>query len=1055
TPKNWGGTSGRINSVAVSPADTRVILVGGATGGIWRSADGGVNFAPVSDNQIDLPVSWISFAPSNPSTVYAAMGDIDSAYLGAGVLKSLDAGQTWARVSNSTLPDGIAARLAVDPSNPQRVYLAQNVTKDRSTNATLASGFFISTDGGVNWARTFAGQMRDLVLHPTNPQTIYATVGTRGFATADLGSAPGLYRSNDSGQTWSAVTTPATGFRAPVYDFRIAVAPSDPQRVYIYVGSIFSDERRLYSSRDGASTWQPSNFSGVDTGQFGYNTYLEVDPTNADTVYVGSRDVWKSTNGGASWTNLTINFVPSGGGGWSYQPGSSSLHPDQQAFAFEPGNPSVVYLAGDGGLWKSSDGGSTVQSLNRTLSLVQFTSLAVHPTDGGFTIGGTQDNGTQRRLRDASGLPSVGWDAFAGSDGGACFFNPSNPTILYGTYFSAWVNRFRVSGSNILFDKQIGTYSTWGESTTNTRIAFYPPFTGNGVNQRIYFGSWRLFVSDNLGDSWYAPAGFTDLTKGGSDTLSTIAVSPSDTNTIYTGSGQGRVMVSRDGGSTWADITAGLPQRFIEKIVVDPSDPATAYLAVSGFGTGHVFKTASAGAAWADVSGNLPNIPTNALLIDPLDRNVLYAGTDVGVFRSAAAGGAWEYFNDGLPPAPVVAFAAQASGRIQLATYGRGAYELTTVEVGPSSVAFAAASVSASEGAGSVRLTVTRTGDLSLPARVDYATSDGTAGDRADYTAAFGTLRFGAEETTKTLDVFVTDDRFAEGPESFSVTLSNAAGATLGAVPTATVNVADNDAATGTNPVRWDAGFDTQFFVRQHYVDFFNREPDAAGLAHWTNVIDSCGADNLCREARRVNVSAAFFLSIEFQETGFVVYLAHQAAFQTAERLRLKDFLADVRGIGRGIVVNQGDWKGQIEANKTAFFDEFVTRAAFASKFGALSNAQYVDALNAGAGGALTQAERDALVAGLGAGTLTRARALRSVVENHAFGRGHYNRAFVLMQYFGYLRRNPDDAPEQNRDFTGYNHWLTNLEKFNGNFEQAEMVKAFILSEEYQRRFGP
>ncbi|HYP52700.1 MAG TPA: Calx-beta domain-containing protein, partial [Pyrinomonadaceae bacterium] len=368
---------------------------------------------------------------------------------------------------------------------------------------------------------------------------------------------------------------------------------------------------------------------------------------------------------------------------------------------------------------------------------------------------------------------------------------------------------------------------------------------------------------------------------------------------------------------------------------------------------------------------------------------------------------------------------------------------------------FAAAPLSVSEGTGFVRLTVTRSGDLSLPARVDYATSGGTADDRADFTAAYGTLRFAADETTRTLDVFVTDDRFAEGPESFTVALSNAAGVTLGAAPTATVHLLDHDAATGANPVRWDAGVDTQFFVRQHYVDFFNREPDAAGLAHWTNVIESCGADNLCREARRVNVSAAFVLSIEFQETGFVVYLAHQAAFETAERLRLKDFLADVREIGRGVVVNQGDWKGQIESNRTAFFDEFVTRPAFASKFGALSNVQYVDALNAGAGNSLTQGERDALVAGLNAATLTRARALRSVVENPAFGRSHYNRAFVLMQYFGSLRRNPDDAPEQNRDFAGFNHWLTNLNNFNGNFEQAEMVKAFITSEEYQRRFGP
>src|SRR6185436_13578082 len=146
--------------------------------------------------------------------------------------------------------------------------------------------------------------------------------------------------------------------------------------------------------------------------------------------------------------------------------------------------------------------------------------------------------------------------------------------------------RFRVSGNFILTDKVIGDFNTWGEGSTNTRIAFYPPFTGNGVNERLYFGTWRLFVSDNLGDSWTAPAPLTDLTKGERDVLSAIGVSRSNTQVIYTGSSQGRAMVSTDGGASWADVTAGLPNRFIESIVVHPSDSSVAYLSVSGFGTG-------------------------------------------------------------------------------------------------------------------------------------------------------------------------------------------------------------------------------------------------------------------------------------------------------------------------------------------------------------------------------------------------------------------------------------------------------------------------------------
>ena len=1060
TMPKWGATSGRINAVAVSPANAQVVLAGSSTGGVWRSTDGGATFAPVSDDHTDLAVSWIAFAPSNNSIVYAGMGDIDSSYLGSGVLKSTDGGQTWTRVSNQTLPDGVVARLEVDPTNPSRVYLAQYITTDRSNNLSSAGGLYLSTDGGVNWTKTLAGQARDIVIHPSNPQTLYATLAVRSSSLGGESNAAGLYRSTDGGATWTRILVPVTGLHSDFWDFRLAVTPAAPERLYAYYGTIFFGETRFQISSDGGATWQARSLAQVDSGQFGYNTYLKVDPTNPETIYLGSRDLYKSTDGGVSWENMTDNFSQSGSS-WTYHPSIASTHSDQQAFAFEPGNPSVVYVANDGGLWKSTNGGATLQSLNATLSLIQFNSLALHPTDAGFTIGGTQDNGTQRRLKDSStGAPSLGWDQFSGSDGGACFFNPLKPDTLFGTYFGGWALRFKMIGDFVFLDKVIGEYSTWGESTSNSRIGFYPPFTGNGVDQRIYFGTWRLFVSDNLGDTWAAPAGALDLTKGGTDVLSAIGVARSNTQIIYTGSAKGRAMISSDGGTSWTDITAGIPNRFIERIVVDASNPALAYLCVSGFGTGHVFKTSNGGAAWTDVSGNLPNIPVAALLIDPQNSQVIYAGTDIGVFRSTTGGGAWESFNEGLPPVPVAAFASQAGGRIQVATYGRGAYELTNAPVGPSSVAFAAADMGAPEGAGKVTLNVTRTGDLSVAAQVDYATTDGTANDRSDYTAAYGTLRFDAGETSKTLEVFITDDVLFETNETFGVTLGNAVNTTLGGASSATVTINSDETVAGVNPVRWDANFNSAFFVRQHYVDFFNREPDAAGLAFWKNQIDECeqrpeAERQPCREVRRVNVSAAFFLSIEFRQTGYLVYLTHQAAFNTAEHLRLRAFLADTREIGRGFIVGQGDWQARIEANKAAFFRDFVTRAQFISLYQGMTNAQYVDALNANTGGSLTQAERDALVSALNDGTRTRADALRAVAENAEFGRRHSNRAFVLMQYFGYLRRNPNDLPQPNLDFEGYNFWLKKLNDFNGNFVAAEMVKAFITSDEYQKRFGP
>ncbi|MGH9875376.1 MAG: Calx-beta domain-containing protein [Pyrinomonadaceae bacterium] len=363
-------------------------------------------------------------------------------------------------------------------------------------------------------------------------------------------------------------------------------------------------------------------------------------------------------------------------------------------------------------------------------------------------------------------------------------------------------------------------------------------------------------------------------------------------------------------------------------------------------------------------------------------------------------------------------------------------------------------------------LTVTRTGDSSNAATIEYASSDGTASERSDYLAALGTLHFAAAETSKTITVFIVDDRFGETPETFNVNLTNPIGCTLGSPATFTVTINSDEMVNGLNPVK-DASFNSDFFVREHYVDFFNREADAGGLAFWKNQIDECSTQ-ACREIRRINVSAAFFVSIEFQQTGYLVYKTYQAAFNSGEFLKLRNFLPDTQEIGRGVVIGQPGAEAQLEANKQRFFMDFVQRATFLAPTAyptTMTAAQFVDKLNANTydpqnpgAGALTQSERDALIAQLSpdpSSPTLRAQVLHAVAENGVFNARQLNKAFVLMQYFGYLRRNPNDPPEAGLDFAGYNFWLGKLNQFNGNFVNAEMVKAFIVSGEYQQRFGP
>ncbi len=382
---------------------------------------------------------------------------------------------------------------------------------------------------------------------------------------------------------------------------------------------------------------------------------------------------------------------------------------------------------------------------------------------------------------------------------------------------------------------------------------------------------------------------------------------------------------------------------------------------------------------------------------------------------------------------------------------------------GNTAVQFSATSYNVTEDCTTLTLTVSRSGDTSGTATVNYSTEDITASERGDYISATGRLSFAPGEASKSFAVLINEDSYVEDPETFSVNLSDPSGSGLGGPASATVQINDDAAEPVTNVID-----DPQDFACQHYHDFLNREPDPSGLAFWTNQITSCGADAACIEVKRINVSASFFLSIEFQETGYLVERMYKAAYGdgtgtstlgtthslSVPIIRLSEFLPDTQRIGQGVVVLAGNWQQQLEDNKRAFAEEFVQRPRFLTAYPlTLTPAQFVDNLNTNSGGALSSAERNQLVSDLTAGIKTRAQVLRAVAEDQTLVDAEKNRAFVLMQYFGYLGRNPNHP--QDSDYTGYEFWLNKLNAFNGNFINAEMVKAFITSIEYRKRFGP
>jgi len=402
-------------------------------------------------------------------------------------------------------------------------------------------------------------------------------------------------------------------------------------------------------------------------------------------------------------------------------------------------------------------------------------------------------------------------------------------------------------------------------------------------------------------------------------------------------------------------------------------------------------------------------------------------------------------------------------------------------------VSFTSSTYNTTEGSGFTTITVFRSGDLSQAVSVDFSTPDdssamtvlpcstanGVASSRCDFETALGTISWPAGVGgARNFTVLINQDSFVEGPETLTLTLSNLTGGAGFTQPgattqTATLTIADDVTEPATNPID-----DTDTFVRQQYRDFLNREPDAAGLAFWKDNIDKCNDPARippgltvpqCISLFRIQTSAAFFLSIEFQNTGYFVERTYKAGFgdisppTVSVPVRFTDFIHDTEQIGAGVIVGQGNWQAQIDSNKSAYTLTFVQRNTFLARYPAGTSATvFVDSLNANAGNVLSDSERLALINELSpnpSDPTLRASVLRKVADNATLQQRESNRAFVLIEYFGYLRRNPDAAPDLN--FDGYNFWLNKLNSFNGNFEISEMVKAFLTSTEYRQRFGP
>ncbi len=666
--------TGRVTALAVDPRDSNVVYLGAAQGGVWKSSDDGTSWTPLTDDQPSLAVGALTLDPQNPDTIYVGTGEphasLDS-YYGAGVLKSTDGGKTWQQLGAREFTGlGISA-IIVHPSNANTIYAASSAAVGAVGPGVPSQGVFRSTDGGQTWRAlrvcTSCYGASDLVIDPSSPLVVYAAFWFQG-----------IFKSTDGGQTWQQL---ANGL--PVQHFariELAIAPSNPAVLYAgfdmsipgqYTGA------QVFKSTNGGQSWQhlsrAPNYCG---GQCWYDNVIAVHPYNSDIVYLGgsasyiSLPRWsirevivRSTDGGSSWWDLSPNDTV-----------ARTLHPDMHAIAFDPQNPQALWIGNDGGVWKSTDGGLTWINKNNNLATLQFIGVATHPTDPDVIFGGMQDNNK------AKYTGSVAWEAMDAGDGGYAAIDPFDSRYFYGTRYGISFQRNDREGTK--------PFNEWPIKTSgidlNDRSLFYPPFAVDPSTPGVlYFGTHRLYRTTNRGDRWQAISG--DLTRGGSGVgISTITVSPSAPGVLYVGTSDGQVHVTTDSGKHWDNATkAPLPNRFVSELIVSPSSPGTAYAVFNGFNThtpstpGHVFQTTDGGLSWRDISANLPDIPALCIVLDRDAPGTIYIGTDVGVFRSTNAGASWMPFSNGMANVAVFDLALNPDTDILVAaTHGRSVYRL-------------------------------------------------------------------------------------------------------------------------------------------------------------------------------------------------------------------------------------------------------------------------------------------------------------------------------------------------------------------------------------------
>ena len=660
-PTNIGG---RVVDIAVDPVAADTIYVAAATGGVWKSTDKGGHFTPIWPAA--NPQAMGALVVTSNGTLFAGVGEANPGggsitYGGSGVYRSVDGGGTWQQVGLAS--SGAIGRIVADPTDPQHLFVA---AAGDLFNPGGERGVYETTDGGSTWSRVLNGDNDttgavDLALDPLNPNRVFAAMWDHR-REPDLrrygGAGSGLYRSTDGGTTWQRLTNGLPASAATIGRIGVALAATNPQRVYAIVNQTNGLFQGFYRSDDGGDTWStvpPDQKLADAQATFGWwFGRLWVDPLNPAHVFAAGVSLCESQDSGASFTEHL------------------SPHADHHAMAWDLKVPGRVYLGNDGGTYRSDVNGSNDQWTKAVSEpYTQFYSVDVSEQDESRLVGGAQDNGVNRSYDGA------GWNSYVFGDGLAALINPVDQNLVYGCF--QYGNCFRSTDG--------GTTTTYfTPAIGSARRNWFAPLVFDPSNPAtLYFGGNRVHRSTNNATNWSVIS--PDLTGGpGPDpnypfgTLTTLANAKTDSNRIMAGTDDGRLWFTINLGASWTRVTdSDVPGTWVTRVAIDPSNAAVAYATFSGFRSGsalpYVLKTTDGGANWTSIVGDLPQAPVNDIV---LVGSSLYVGTDVGVFRSTDSGATWVPAGADLPNVPVTDLEYRAaSNSLYAATFGRGIYRLS------------------------------------------------------------------------------------------------------------------------------------------------------------------------------------------------------------------------------------------------------------------------------------------------------------------------------------------------------------------------------------------